>query len=236
MFFDFDGTLAEIAERPDDVEVTEATRQTLASLLDAFSGAVAIVTGRDIATIDGFLAPVKLPIAGVHGLVRRDANGAMHKPQFDSEALHIVEERIKPLIETEAGLLLEHKHGAIALHYRLRPELEAVCLEAMEQAVAAAPAINLRRGKMVIEAIGHSTDKGMAIAGFLEEPPFAGRRPVFVGDDLTDEDGFRMVNQRNGISIKVGAGETNAQYRIKNREELLSLLNNLLEQLGSKSE
>lgn len=236
LFFDFDGTLAEIAERPDDVEVTEATRQTLASLRNAFSGAVAIVTGRDIASIDGFLAPVKLPIAGVHGLVRRDANGAVHHPKIDSDAIHIVGERLKPLVDAEPGLLLERKHGAIALHYRLRPELETVCLEAMDHAVADAPAINLRRGKMVVEAIGHSSDKGMAIAGFLEEPPFAGRRPVFVGDDLTDEDGFRMVNQRNGISIKVGAGETNAQYRIKNREELLSLLNNLLEQLGSKSE
>jgi trehalose 6-phosphate phosphatase len=134
LFFDFDGTLADIVERPEDVEVTEATRTVLADLGRALDGAVAIVTGRDISSIDGFLAPVELPIAGVHGLMRRDANGQIHHPEFDSASLAAIETELARLVQQEAGLLLEPKQGAVALHYRLRPELESVCLEAMEKA------------------------------------------------------------------------------------------------------
>ncbi|MGF1621522.1 MAG: trehalose-phosphatase [Rhodomicrobiaceae bacterium] len=232
LFFDFDGTLAEIVQRPEDVEVTQATREALEALRDAFGGAVAIITGRDIPSIDRFLAPVRLPIAGVHGLSRRDAEGQMHSPTFNGEALSTVEARLQPLVARETGLILERKEGAIALHYRQRPELEAACVAAMEDAAANAPGVILRRGKMVIEAVGYPSDKGTAIATFLTERPFRGRVPVFAGDDLTDEDGFALVNRHEGISIKVGPGETSAPYRVESRQQLLTWLNSILEKLG----
>ncbi|MGF1621268.1 MAG: trehalose-phosphatase [Rhodomicrobiaceae bacterium] len=234
LFFDFDGTLADIVERPEDVEVTDGTRAALTELHRVLEGAVAIVTGRDISTIDRFLAPVELPIAGVHGLTRRDVNGHIHHPEFDAASLAVVEAKLSPLVEQEDGLLLEPKQGAVALHYRLRPELESVCLEAMEKAVNGTPSVHVRRGKMVIEAIGHPSDKGSAIESFLAEPPFAGRRPVFAGDDLTDEDGFAAVNRLSGISIKVGLGDTQALYRVRDREELLSWLNAIIQKIGHR--
>jgi trehalose 6-phosphate phosphatase len=235
-FFDFDGTLADIAERPEDVEVTDATRKALNALRQSMQGAVAIITGRDIAAIDRFLKPVQLPIAGVHGLTRRDATGTMHHPEYDGDALKSIQSKLERFVADEDGLLLEPKEGALALHYRLRPELEGVCLEAMEQAVNGTPSITVRRGKMVIEALGHAGNKGEAIESFLTERPFAGRVPVFVGDDLTDEDGFASVNRLHGISIKVGQGDTLAHYRVQDREELLSWLNAIIERIGKKSE
>lgn len=235
-FFDFDGTLADIAERPEDVEVTDATREALTALRGSLEGAVAIITGRDISAIDRFLTPVRLPIAGVHGLTRRDATGQMHHPEYDGEALKVIESKLKRLVAQETGLLLEAKQGALALHYRLRPELEGVCLEAMEHAVNGTPSITVRRGKMVIEAVGHAGNKGEAIESFLSEKPFAGRVPVFAGDDLTDEDGFASVNRLQGISIKVGQGDTQAHYRVQDREELLSWLNAIIERIGNNRE
>jgi len=236
LFFDFDGTLADIVERPEDVEVTEATREALTALRHSLEGAVAIITGRDIAAIDRFLTPVRLPVAGVHGLTRRDATGQMHHPEYDCEALKIIETQLERLVAEETGLLLENKQGALALHYRLRPELEGVCLEAMERAVNGMPSITVRRGKMVIEAVGHAGNKGEAIESFLNEKPFAGRVPVFAGDDLTDEDGFASVNRLHGISIKVGQGDTQARYRVQDREELLSWLNAIIERIGNNHE
>ncbi len=235
-FFDFDGTLADIVEHPEDVEVTDATRDALTALRHSLEGAVAIITGRDIAAIDRFLTPVRLPVAGVHGLTRRDATGQMHQPAFDGEALKLIETVLERLVAQESGLLLEAKQGALALHYRLRPDLEGVCLEAMEQAVNGTPSITVRRGKMVIEAVGHTGNKGDAIERFLNEKPFAGRVPVFAGDDLTDEDGFASVNRLQGISIKVGQGETQAHYRAEDREELLSWLNAIIARIGHNRE
>lgn len=232
-FFDFDGTLADIVEHPELVEITAETRQVLEQLQNTSSGAVAIITGRDIASIDRFLAPLKLPIAGVHGLTRRDANGQVHSPEFDKAALEAIETELQSLAGQEAGLLLERKHGALALHYRQRPELEGLCIERMELAVGETGSIKLRRGKMVIEAIGYQTDKGAAIDSFLQEQPFLGRLPLFAGDDLTDEDGFAAVNRRGGLSIKIGAGETQALARLENREALLSWLNFILKNQGT---
>ncbi len=231
-FFDFDGTLADIAEHPEDVKVTDASRETLARLQQASGGAVAIISGRDIASIDRFLDPEKLPVAGVHGLTRRDAQGQLHHPDFDMSELREIEARLQLLVDRETGLLLERKHGAIALHYRQRPELEEVCIRAMEEAVTNSGSGTVRRGKMVIEAVGHPSDKGSAIDSFLQEKPFLGRVPVFAGDDLTDEDGFALVNERGGVSIKIGPGDTRARYRIQSRDELLAWLNSLIPDLG----
>lgn len=225
LFFDFDGTLADIVAHPELVEVTEATKQTLKAMFEATGGAVAIITGRDISAIDHFLAPVRLPVAGVHGLTRRDANGRLHSPAFDEAAIGGIEAALAPLVAGHAGLLMERKQGAIALHYRQRPELEDLCLTEMQKAAATTPTVVLRHGKMVVEAVAYPSDKGSAIDSFLHEPPFLGRVPVFAGDDLTDEDGFALVNKREGLSIKVGPGETGARHRIPDRQQLLTWLN-----------
>lgn len=232
LFVDFDGTLVAIADRPGDVKLDPATRHALAELSRLLSGALAIVTGRDIAVIDEFLAPLKLPTAGVHGLTRRDALGRLHAPAVDAGLAEAVTRALAPLLAQHPGLLLERKYGAIALHFRARPELERLCIEAMEQAVAGLAGTELRRGKMVLEAKASAGDKGDAIADYLSEAPFLGRRAVFAGDDETDEDGFAFVNAQNGISIKVGPGPTRATHQVGSTTEFLSWLRQLPVKFG----
>src|SRR5262249_31934505 len=159
---DFDGTLVAIAERPGDVHLDPATRHALAELSQLLSGALAIITGRDIAVIDEFLAPLRLPTAGVHGLTRRDALRQLHRPEIDTRLAVAVELAISPLLARYPGLLLERKYGAAALHYRAHPEAERICIEAMEGAIADMRGTELKRGKMVIEAKTIAGDKGAA--------------------------------------------------------------------------
>jgi trehalose 6-phosphate phosphatase len=232
LFLDFDGTLVAIADRPDDVKLDPTTRQALAELSRMLSGALAIITGREIATVDRFLSPLHLPVAGVHGLTRRDALGRMHAPAIDAGLAAAVERVAAPLLARYPALLLERKYGATALHFRAHPELERTCTEAMQSAVSGHPGTELKRGKMVIEAKTIAGDKGAAIADYLGEAPFLGRQAVFAGDDVTDEDAFMLVNARNGISIKIGPGETQAIYGVPDTAEFLAWLRQLPVKLG----
>jgi len=122
------------------------------------------------------------------------------------------------------GLLVEHKRGAVALHYRLAPELEQLCLQEMTLAVQACPGLLLLHGKMVLEAKPAATDKGGAIAAFMAEAPFKGRRPVFAGDDTTDEAGFAYVQQIGGQGVKVGSGPSAASLRLASPDVLRPVL------------
>ena len=122
LFLDFDGTLVALADRPQDVRVLPDTLRVLTALIELLGGALAIVTGRDIETIDTFLAPLKLPVAGVHGATRRDSSGTVHSGHDDGRLAAAVERLAAPLIALHPGLLLERKHGSIALHYRADPD------------------------------------------------------------------------------------------------------------------
>jgi trehalose 6-phosphate phosphatase len=236
LFLDFDGTLVAIAERPDDVRLDPETRDALADLNGVLAGALAIVTGREIEVIDRFLAPLRLSIAGVHGLMRRDARGRTFTSPFDADLPAAIERAVSPLLQKYPGLLVERKFGAVALHYRDHPELEQVSLDALESAICDLRETEIKRGKMVVELKAIGGNKGAAVADFLKEEPFAGRRAVFAGDDVTDEDAFVLVNARDGISIKVGPGATNAAYRSSGTAEFLDWLRRLPAQLaGSRN-
>jgi trehalose 6-phosphate phosphatase len=218
-FFDFDGTLVEIAPTPDAVVVPSALVETLAELRRLSNGAVAVVSGRAIASIDGFLGMPDLPAAGLHGAERRDANGDVMRLGFNDERLLRMEHALADVVAANPGMLLEIKGAALALHYRNAPFAGPIAQEATARLVAEyADAFVLQPGKMVYEIKPKNVDKGRAVAAFLEELPFAGRLPVFAGDDLTDEKGFAVVNARGGVSIKVGAGDTAAQVRIESVE------------------
>ncbi|MGE0585210.1 MAG: trehalose-phosphatase [Flavobacteriaceae bacterium] len=231
VFLDFDGTLVEIAERPEQVVVAPATRRMMERLSVALSGAVAVVTGRNISDIDSFLAPLHLPVAGVHGLERRSHGGTMRRIPVNAVHLETVANRLDALIVGNKGLLLERKRSSLALHYRARPELEDACVKAVDDATADLSGIHILRGKMVIEAKAGSSNKGDAIGEFLGEPPFAGRVPLFAGDDVTDEDAFAAVNRRGGISIKVGPGATSAKYRVETIVDFLGWLETITDNL-----
>src|SRR6266852_1598632 len=130
LFLDFDGTLVAIANRPDDVRLDPETREALADLNGLLGGALAIVTGREIAAVDRFLAPLRLSIAGVHGLMRRDARGRTWTSPFDAGLPAAIEKAVSPLLQKYPGLLVERKFGAVALHYRDHPELEQASIDA----------------------------------------------------------------------------------------------------------
>ena len=233
-FFDFDGTLTEIADTPGAVIVDERVQEALETLFERASGAVAIVTGREIESIDRFLAPLKLPVAGVHGYERRNGGTTISAPTLGAEqsAVRAVEKILTSFVKHNPGLLLEKKHGALALHYRLRPELGLFCLSLMEDLMDLLSDVVLTRGKMVVEMRLHTATKGTAIFDFLQEHPFKGRVPFFAGDDITDEDAFTAVNAMEGITVKVGPGETEAQARAGSVDEFLTWLLTTSQSLG----
>jgi trehalose 6-phosphate phosphatase len=213
VFLDFDGTLAEIASHPQAVTVPASVPSRLAALSTALNGALAIVTGRPIAEIDHFLAPLQLPAAGVHGAERRDVNGAWQR--LPAPALDAVLGPLQALCAAHPGLLLERKSVALALHYRLAPALEAECLAAMTRALEQLPDMTLMRGKQVLELKPRAAGKDGAVRAFLAETPFRGRRPWFFGDDITDEVAFEAVQAQGGVAVKVGEGATQARYRLE---------------------
>lgn len=220
IFLDFDGTLVELADRPDAVRVDEATLALLEALRARADHALAVVSGRDIAVVDSMLRPLVLPVAGVHGLQRRDAAGRLHCVAFEACELASVALSLEEQIGGEPGVVIEIKTGAVALHYRQRPELELRCRQIVETMLRRRPDLELMHGKMVFEIRAQGSDKGDVIEAFLQEPPFRGRTPIFAGDDLTDEVGFAIVNARGGISIKIGESSTLARFRAASVHEL----------------
>lgn len=219
LFLDLDGTLANIVDEPAKVDVSRQTLDALASLHGMLGGALAIVSGRTLEDIDRLLSPLLLPLAGVHGTLRRSSDGRLHTNDVDDGIFREVLNELGDRLGTEKGILVEPKPGAVAIHYRARPDLEARCHEVLNAIVDGNTGLRLQHGKMVAEILSGSINKGAAISAFLSEAPFAGRTPIFVGDDVTDESGFATVNDFGGISIKIGAGETVARYRIETRAQ-----------------
>jgi trehalose 6-phosphate phosphatase len=214
-FFDFDGTLVELAPTPDGVLVPPDVPALLAELRTLTNGAVAVVSGRGIGSIDAFLNMPDLPVAGLHGAERRDANGDTQRIGFNDDRLLHMEQVLADVVNENPGMLLEIKGASLALHYRNAADREPVARATTARLVADYPgAYVLQPGKMVYEIKPKDVDKGRALRAFLDEPPFAGRKPVFAGDDLTDEKGFAVANETGGVSIKVGGGDTIARTRL----------------------
>ena len=215
LFLDVDGTLLDHAERPDAVRPGAAEFGLLDALQRAAQGALALISGRSVAALDAMFAPLRLAAAGQHGIERRDAAGGAHRHAPPSQALRGIAARIGEFAARHEGLLFEDKGLNLALHYRLAPQMESAAHAALGEAAAQLGAgFELLRGKMVVELKPSGRDKGSAIEEFMREAPFAGRRPVFIGDDQTDEYGFGVVNRLGGESIKVGAGASAARWRI----------------------
>lgn len=215
-FLDVDGTLLEIAETPSGVRVDHALVAMIRQLYDCSGGAVALISGRRIADIDALFPDLRLPLAGQHGLERRDPDGGSHCHEPEGVDWPWLKALVKGMVSGMEHLLIEDKGLTLALHFRQNPALESDLTRTLQRAVADAGAtVKLEPGKCVLEVKPAGRDKGTAIAEFMAEPPFRGRRPVFIGDDVTDEYGFRMVNELGGDSIKVGAGQTAARWHLE---------------------
>lgn len=218
LFLDFDGTLAELASRPDAVRIPPDLPSLLDALHERLGGALALVTGRARIDLQRWLPVQRWPGAFEHGALRVGADGI--------DRLAVTPDLGPVVMAAQAfsarhpALLLEVKQAALALHYRAAPELGPACVEALTQAIADHPGLRLLQGKAVVEVKAAHTSKGAAIASFLREPPFVGRQPVFAGDDTTDEDGFAVVQSHGGDGIKVGPGPSAARLRCDSPQAL----------------
>jgi trehalose 6-phosphate phosphatase len=214
-FLDIDGTLIEFAERPNAVLADAGIKAVLRRLLGAASGAVALISGRSIADIDRVFAPLRFPAAGQHGLERRDDGGNLRVHTAPMIHLQDAAEKLERLVALHPDLVLENKGASLALHYRLAPHLASEVDDAMRELLGElGDEFELLSGKMLVEIKLSGKDKGTAIAEFMAERPFSGRTPVFIGDDVTDEYGFALVNSRRGHSVKVGSGASAARWRL----------------------
>lgn len=226
LFFDFDGTLIELAARPDQIVVAPLLQRQLGLLAKRQGGALAVVSGRPLSQIDHWLQPLVLPVAGVHGSERRAFDGRVTR--LEIAGLDAVGRRLEAWASAHPQLLVERKPAAIALHFRGADELEAACVAAMSEARDELPEMSLMRGKKVLELKPKAANKGAAMQAFLAEAPFSGRTPYFFGDDVTDEAGFEVVQALGGVAVKVGAGETLARHRIADPAALLRWIDALL--------
>jgi trehalose 6-phosphate phosphatase len=223
LFLDFDGTLVDIAPHPDAIEVTHELRELLGLLHDRLGGRVAVLSGRPASDLEQLLDPVPLAIGGHHGLETR-AGGAVLRSAERPAVLDSIVEELRQLEESHPGVLVEDKPLGVALHYRRAPQAEQACRAAMDDA-ARRSGLELQPGKMVIELKLRGADKGKALRELMGRPPFAGTRPLFLGDDLTDEPGFEAAQALGGAGIVIGERQpTAARYRLPSVREVLGWL------------
>lgn len=229
LFLDVDGTLLDIAATPDRVRVDPALNELLRATSDSLAGAVALISGRSLAQLDALFAPARWTAAGQHGLERRDASGHVHRARLDDSSLAAARLAMAAAAAEAPGALLEDKGLALALHYRLAPAFEQQLRRQVSRiARQLGSAFHVQEGRRVLELKPASATKADAIQAFLAEPPFAGRRPMFVGDDLTDLDGFAAVERAGGLSVAVG-DHVNALLRVASPRDVRALLADLAE-------
>lgn len=219
-FLDVDCTLIGVADTPDAVHVDAALLDLLARLHKASGGTVALISGRTVSDLEKRLGALRLPLAGQHGLERRDAGGRLRTHAAPPAALQAIKAALEAMVARHPGLLLEDKGLTLALHYRRVPRLASYVHRTVSRLATnansghAGAVLEVQRGKRVAEIKPSGFDKGTAVLEYLAEPPFLGRLPVYIGDDLTDERGFAEVNRQDGISIRVGKGKSCARFRL----------------------
>jgi trehalose 6-phosphate phosphatase len=223
LFADLDGCLVPIRPRPDDVGPDSARAALLDQAVAALGGAFAIVSGRGLGDIDRVLEERITAIAAVHGLVRRTAGGAV--TIGTSVAIpDAVRAAAAALAAEHPALTIEDKTWALALHYRAEPALEPI-VRRRARVIASGHRLGVQEGGMVVELRPCGPTKGDAVAAFMREAPFAGRTPVFIGDDLTDEDGFSAARGLGGFGVIVGERRpTRAHFALADVEAALAWL------------
>lgn len=227
LFLDFDGTLVDIAPRPDQVKVARALPVLIESLAEKLGGRVAVISGRALEVLDDMLGPLDVAMAGSHGgEFRPSGNEDVHPladPLPDSIAA-----ALRAFARENGDLLVERKPFSMAVHYRDHPGMREPLLSAA-RGLAIDHGAGVKDGKMVVEVVMPGSDKGSAVAKFMEMPAFAGARPYFVGDDVTDEDAFLTVARLGGAGILVGAmRETFARWRLESVEAVHAWLKDAL--------
>lgn len=203
LLLDLDGTLLDIAPRPDAVVVPPGLTDALRSLRERLGGALAVVSGRPVAQIDALLGDAPYAVAGEHGSAIRHAPGAViERADLPEPPVGWLEQAAR-IAEPHPGVLLEHKDRGFVLHYRAVPELGAPLRDALVRLLADSNDFVLMPARKAWEVKPRGADKGIAVARLMERDPFAGRLPVFIGDDVTDEDGIAKAREAGGAGLRV---------------------------------
>ena len=233
LFLDLDGTLAPIMPRPEQVGPDARRAALLDDLTRALDGRLAVVSGRALEDIDRILEDRVKYVAAVHGLVRRGVHGVDRTPPHPD--LDHARDVLRELARSDRGLLFEDKTLSVALHYRNVPSAADAVIEAAER-LAQGSHLVLQLGDMVAELRTPGQDKGKSVSAFLREAPFDGATPVFIGDDLTDEDGFAAAARLGGYGVLVGPERpTQAAYRLNDCDAVLGWLSAGLKALGGRT-
>lgn len=213
LFLDFDGTLTDLAETPDSIRVSPHLPRLLERLRRRLDGRLALVSGRSIADLERHVSVEGIPFSGSHGLELRLADGTQ-VPLQAPRGFDEVRDRVRRFAGERGGLLVEDKPAGVALHFRRAADAARPVADFMEH-LARESGLVVQHGNMVVELRPRGADKGDAVRALMKDAPFAGARPVFVGDDLTDEHAFAAVADMGGAGVLVGPlRETAALYRL----------------------
>ncbi|MDP9804897.1 trehalose-phosphatase [Acinetobacter calcoaceticus] len=223
LFLDIDGTLAPFQINPEQSFIPKTTLEIIKEIIELNIPVIA-VTGRDIDTASKLLAPIEVPIAGLHGLDIYFSSDNYIRPDLSTINFKELKQDIIKSCEKYPELIIEDKGYSVALHYRKNPNLENHAFNIMQQIKSFYPQLKINKGKFVVELIPDQADKGKAIQTILNHLNLISALPIFIGDDLTDESGFICINQQSGLTIKVGSGETHAKYRLKDIDAVANFL------------
>jgi trehalose 6-phosphate phosphatase len=234
LLLDIDGTLLDLAPTPREVWVPPGLAETLEGLLERTSGALALVSGRSLNDIDLIFAPKQFPAVGGHGAEMRLSTDneavASHAPPMDKE----LKLRLAAIAKLSPGILLEDKGYSLALHYRLAPHAEKAIYEAVSLIRADLPnaPIEVLPGKSVCEIKHSGFNKASGVRELMKHAPFKGRRPLFIGDDVTDETVFAIMPDMNGLAFSVGRRAQGVAGHFDEPNDVRAFLAHLLDDAG----
>ena len=215
LFLDVDESLLDPSPRSSDLVATSEVIDLLSVATQRLGGAVALLSERSISDLDRIFFPLRLPCAGIHGAERRAADGTVTAIAGDREFLDLARAVVEGVVRRHAGLVLEDKGLALALNTRCCPDFHDEATVMMNWlAGASGNTFGVQTGKHVVEIKPQAANKGAAVASFLAETPFRGRRPVVTGDDASDAHAFRTAIERDGISIAIGARAPSGMFRL----------------------
>lgn len=225
LMLDFDGTLIPYhTENLEAPRVDPALPGLLERLAERTGGATAVVTGRGIAELEALLGPVRLPISGTHGAEFRAHPDSEIELDVDSGGLDRIEAMCGDWVATRVGVTIQRKPLTLVLHFHDVPDMAVPALDFARAVCREVPDYEPQAGRGVVEFKPAGADKGQGVDRVMARPPFSGRVPVFIGDDLPDEAGFAVVNALGGISIRVGVGTSIARYRLADTRAVRAFL------------
>ncbi len=224
LMLDFDGTLVEIAERPDAVRVPDRVPALLDRAVDRLDGRVALISGRTIADLEGFLPGFDGALVGAHGSEFRLDGDRSQVDDIDLGTVQRLQRLVRDYGDLVPGFLVEDKPTGVVLHFRQAEEKSGLALKFMESVANAAEGFRLQPALMAFELKPCSVGKDVAMRKLLDAPPFAGSRPVVAGDDLTDEPALGLAQELGGVGVKIGQAETVARHRLAGPDALMERL------------